>query len=244
MTRAPDANPAPPPAGARHPHLATPRTPGRLRVDMHLHTMWSGDAQTTPDELAAAVADTGLDVLCITDHSEVKGAQRLADSGELGCRVVVGQELRTGAGEIIGLFLSERLPFGLSPDEACRAIRDQGGLVYIPHPFDRLRHALRRAALERLVGDGHVDAIEVWNAKVRAPAANRQAAEFAAAHGLAAGAASDAHEPSAIGAAYVEMAEFTDSASFLASLRHGAICGHHYDVARTWRPRVIPSTSL
>jgi predicted metal-dependent phosphoesterase TrpH len=115
--------------------------------------------------------------------------------------------------------------------------------VYIPHPFDRLRHALRAPVLERIVDDGNVDAIEVWNAKVRAPGANGQAADFAAEHGLAAGAGSDAHEPSAVGAAYVEMGEFTDSASFLASLRHGAICGHHYDVARTWRPRVIPSTS-
>ena len=80
-----------------------------------MHTMWSGDATTTPDELAEAVSDSGLDVLCITDHSTTNGAIALQESGELGCRVVVGQELRTWAGELIGLFLSERIEYGVAP---------------------------------------------------------------------------------------------------------------------------------
>jgi len=233
----------PPPAAARHPHLADPLPDGRVRVDLHLHTMWSGDAQTTPEELAAAVAETGLDVLCITDHGTVAGAQHLAASGELGCRVVVGQELRTVAGEIIGLFLAERLPFGLAPEEACAAIRGQGGLVYVPHPFDELRHALRTTVLDRLVADGLVDVLEVFNAKIRVPGANRRAADYAQAHGLACGAGSDAHEPSAVGAAVVEMDRFDDAASFLASVRSATLRGHQYDRARAWRPRVVPSLS-
>jgi hypothetical protein len=205
--------------------------------------MWSGDSQTTPDELRDAVEATQVDVLCITDHSAISGAVRLADSGELGCRVIVGQELRTGPGEIIGLFLTERLPFGLGPHAACAAIKGQGGLVYIPHPFDELRNALATAVLDDLVENGLVDAIEVFNAKVRAPAANRRAQEYATDNHLAKGAGSDSHEPSAIGAAYVEMPDFADAETFKAALLHATPTGHHYDAARAWRPRIVPSTT-
>lgn len=224
-----------------HPHLAAPRRPGWARVDLHCHTMWSGDATTTPDELAEAVVDAGIDVLCVTDHSTVNGAMALA--GQLPCRVIVGEELRTPAGEVIGLFLTERLPFGLDAAAAARRIRQQGGLVYVPHPFDPLRHHLRRPALDRLVADGLVDAIEVRNAKSSLERCATEAAEFAARHGLPAGAGSDAHVPEAVGAAYVEMPDFDGPASFLAALAEGTVVGHHADPPRTWRARVVPSTS-
>lgn len=211
-----------------------------MRVDLHLHTMWSGDATTTPDELREAVVDTGLDVVCITDHGTINGAVALAT--ELGCRVVVGEEVRTTAGEIIGLFLSRRLPFGLTPHEAVAAIRDQGGLVYVPHPFDPLRHCLAPDALEGLAGAGRLDAVEVLNAKVSLSYLNQRAADFASAHKLAAGAGSDAHEPSALGAAYIEMPDFDGPRSFLSSLRAGRVVGHYYDAPRSWRPRVVPPT--
>src|SRR5947207_13347802 len=137
----------PPPAAERHPHLGAERRPGHVRVDFHLHTMWSGDATTTPDELDEAVRAADIDVLCITDHGTVNGARELAQTNKLPCRVIVGQELRTWAGEVIGLFLSERLPYGLKPDETVERIRAQGGVVYIPHPFDPNRHLLRGAVL-------------------------------------------------------------------------------------------------
>jgi predicted metal-dependent phosphoesterase TrpH len=231
-----------PAAAARHPHLAEERRPGTVRVDMHLHTMWSGDATTTPDELAEAVAEAQMDVLCITDHSTTNGAFELQASGALGCRVIVGEELRTEAGEVIGLFLTERLPHGLKAREACERIRSQGGLVYIPHPFDPMRHCINEAALDGLVADGLVDAMEGINAKTSLPSLNERAQRYAAEHGLAIGAGSDAHEPSAIGAAYVELADFADALSFLSSLREGRWVGHHYDAPRRWRPRIVPST--
>jgi predicted metal-dependent phosphoesterase TrpH len=202
--------------------------------------MWSGDATTTPEELVGAVAASGIDVLCITDHGTINGANELAD--RLGCRVVVGEEVRTQAGEIIGLFLTERLPFGLPPDRAVGMIRDQGGLVYIPHPFDPMRHCMKEEVLDRLAAEGSLDAIEVLNAKVSLAHLNRRAVDFAATHGLVGGAGSDAHEPSAIGAAYVEMPDFTDAASFLTSLSSGVVVGHHYDAPRPWTARVVPST--
>src|SRR5207244_1703930 len=89
--------------------------------------MWSGDATTTPDELDEAVRASGVDVLCITDHGTVNGALALLGTGQLPCRIVVGQELRTWAGELIGLFLTERLPYGIKPDEAVARMRAQRG---------------------------------------------------------------------------------------------------------------------
>jgi predicted metal-dependent phosphoesterase TrpH len=203
--------------------------------------MWSGDSTTTPDELEQAVVESGIDVLCITDHNAVVGALELA--GRLPCRVVVGEELRTHAGEIIGLFLSERVPFGVSPREAAERIRAQDGVVYVPHPFDPMRRNLAEPALLELTAAGLIDAVEVLNAKTSLRSLNERAAQFAAAHGLAAGAGSDAHVPDALGSAYVEMPDFDGPASFLDALRHGVVVGHHFDRPRPWRPRIVPSTS-
>ncbi|MGZ4740797.1 MAG: PHP-associated domain-containing protein [Ilumatobacteraceae bacterium] len=226
----------------RHPHLAEPLPPGWVRVDMHSHTMWSGDSTTTPEEIAAAVTDSGIDVLCITDHNAIRGAVDLI--GSLPCRVIVGEELRTHAGEIIGLFLTEHIPIGVQPADAARAIREQGGLVYIPHPYDPMRRNLNESALDSLIGDGLVDAIEVINSKTSLLSLNRRAAATALAHDLAAGAGSDAHVPDAIGAAYVELPDFDGPHDFLAKLKLGRTVGHHWDKPRPWSARVLPSTKL
>ena len=231
-----------PVAVERHPHLAEPCPAGWVRVDLHSHTMWSGDSTTTPEELEQAVVESGLDVLCITDHNAIRGAEQLA--GALPCRVIVGEELRTHAGEIIGLFLTERIPFGTPPADAARAIRDQGGIVYVPHPFDPMRRNLEEPALLALVDAGLVDAIEVLNAKTSLASLNRRAADFAAEHGLLPGAGSDAHVPDALGSAYVEMPDFDGPSSFLAALTEARVVGHHWDRARPWRPRIVPSTSI
>jgi len=223
----------------RHPHLARPVRAGWVRVDMHSHTMWSGDSTTTPDEIEAAVIDSGLDVLCITDHNAVAGARELAE--RLPCRVVVGEELRTHLGEIIGLFLTERIPFGIQAREAAERIRAQGGVVYIPHPFDPLRSNLRADIIDELVTDGLVDVMEVRNGKTSLEHLNREAADYATRHGLLAGAGSDAHVPAALGAVYVEMPDFDGPESFKAALADGRVVGHHFDRARPWSARIIPS---
>jgi predicted metal-dependent phosphoesterase TrpH len=224
----------------RHPHLAAPRPPGWVRVDLHSHTMWSGDSTTTPDELEQAVVEAGIDVLCITDHNAVRGAQQLAS--ELSCRVVVGEELRTHAGEIIGLFLTEHVPFGVAPREAAERIKAQGGLVYVPHPFDPLRRNLAEPALVELADAGLIDAVEVFNAKTQLSSLQEQAAAFAERRGIPAGAGSDAHVPEALGAAYVEMPDFDGPEEFLANLADARVVGHHFDRPRAWRPRIVPST--
>ncbi len=224
---------------ARHPHLGEPQRDGRVRVDLHTHTMWSGDSTTTPDEFADAVDASGLDVVCITDHNAVEGAVALRE--RLACRVIIGEELRTAAGEIIGLFLAERIPMGISHMDAARAIRAQGGVVYVPHPFDPMRRNMSEAALYELAEADLIDAVEVLNSKTSLSSLNRRAAEFAAEFGIVGGAGSDGHVPDALGAAYVEIADFGTPMEFLASLASAEVIGHHWDEPRPWTPRVIPS---
>ena len=211
-----------------------------MRVDFHSHTMWSGDATTTPDEVAEAVAAAAIDVLCVTDHNTINGA--LALEGRLPCRVIVGEEVRTHGGEIMGLFLTERIPTGLATLEAARRIRDQGGLVYVPHPFDATRHHMREPDLVALADAGLLDVIEVLNAKTSLRHLNEQARVFAAERGIAAAAGSDAHVPEAFGAAYVELPDFDGPGAMLEALAEGTAVGHHFDRARRWRPRIVPST--
>ncbi|MEM9036498.1 MAG: PHP domain-containing protein [Actinomycetota bacterium] len=225
----------------RHPHLADPVDHGLLRVDCHSHTMWSGDCTTTLDELARSVAEAGIDVLCVTDHHAVAGAEAAREA--LPCRVVVGEEVRTHAGELIGLFLTERVPQGLPADETARRIRDQGAIVYVPHPFDPMRHCLAESTLFDLIDRELIDAVEAWNGKTSLRSLNRRAAELAVEAGLPAGAGSDAHVPDAIGAAYVEMTDFEGPTEFLAALATARVVGHHWDQPRPWSPRIVPSTT-
>jgi predicted metal-dependent phosphoesterase TrpH len=208
---------------------------------MHSHTMWSGDSTTTPDELAEAATDAAIDVLFVTDHNSVKGAQHLVD--RMPCRVIVGEEMRTHAGELIGLFLRDRVAAGAAPEATAAAIRHQGGLVYVPHPYDPMRRNIAATALDALLAQRLVDAIEVLNAKTSLPSLNDRAAATAAEHDVAAGAGSDAHVPLALGAALVEMPDFDGPADFLDRLRQGRIVGHHWDEPRPWSPRVLPSIS-
>jgi predicted metal-dependent phosphoesterase TrpH len=226
-------------AVARHPHLAAAVGVGRVRVDLHTHTMWSGDSTTTPEEFAAAITSSGLDVVCITDHNAIAGAGELRD--RVDCRIIVGEELRTAAGEIIGLFLTDRIPMGLGHLDTALAIREQGGIVYIPHPFDPMRRNLSERALRELADADLIDAIEVLNAKTSLASLNRRASEFAREFGILAGAGSDAHVPDALGAAFVEIPDFDGPEDFLVALSEGSVVGHHWDEARPWTARIVPS---
>jgi len=200
---------------------------GWVRVDCHLHTVASGDAVMTLDQLAERVAQEKIDVVCITDHNVISAAIAAAAAGRLGgARVIVGEEIRTQAGEVTGLFLTERVPYVLPAAEAIGRIRDQGGLVYLPHPFDPARGSLGAAA-DQLCEDGMADIVEVFNAKIADQSLNAMAADLAARRGLPGGAGSDAHDPAGVGAAYLEMPDFDGPASFLAALSSARVVGAH-----------------
>jgi predicted metal-dependent phosphoesterase TrpH len=175
-------------------------------------------------------------VVAITDHNETAAAMKAAASWSGPVRVIVGEEIRTQAGEVIGLFLTERIPYVLPVAEAIGRIREQGGLVYLPHPYDPARGSLRAAA-DALCADGLADIVEVFNAKIADHALNDLAAALAERCGLPAGAGSDAHDPAGVGAAYVEMPDFDGPASFLASLATARVVGEYRAHAPRFGPR-------
>ena len=181
------------------------------------------DAVLTLEQLAERAQQAGLDVVCVTDHN-VTSAAIAATERDLGVRVIVGEEIRTPDGDVIGLFLAERIPYVLPLAEVVGRIRTQGGLVYAPHPFDQARSSLGRV-LPGLCAEGGVDIVEVFNAKIADQALNDRAAGLAAAYDLPGGAGSDAHDAPGVGAAYLEMPDFDGPAGFLAALAGARVSG-------------------
>jgi predicted metal-dependent phosphoesterase TrpH len=195
----------------------------RVRVDCHVHTVASGDSVLGVEELAARALAEGIDVVFVTDHHEVAAAVA-ARERDLGVRIEVGEEIRTPDGEVLGLFLTERIPYVLPLREVVARIRAQGGLVGLPHPFDPVR-AGTAAVADELCAAGLVDFVEAFNAKVGDAEHNAAAAALAARHNLPATAGSDAHDGPGVGAAYVEMPAFDGPPEFLDALGHGRIVG-------------------
>jgi predicted metal-dependent phosphoesterase TrpH len=210
---------------------------GWVRVDCHLHTVASGDAVLTLEQLAERTQQTGLDVVCITDHNVTSAAVDAA-ARNLGVRIIVGEEIRTPVGDVIGLFLTERIPYVLPVADVVDRIKAQGGLVYVPHPFDPVRSSLGKV-LPDLCAQGSVDIIEVFNAKIADQALNDQAAALARAFCLPGGAGSDAHDALGVGAAYLEMPDFDGPASFLTMLANARVTGEFRDYAPRY-PRAVP----
>jgi len=165
----------------------------RAFIDLHSHTAASFDSLADPSAVVRAAASRGITHLAITDHDRIDGALRARQAAPEGLKVIVGEEIKSSDGDLIGLFLHEAVPPGLPATETIAAIREQGGLVGIPHPFDRWRGFGRRsgATVESIAG--LVDWVEVHNARVVVGADNERAARFAAEHGLPGVAASDSH---------------------------------------------------
>ncbi len=199
----------------------------RIRVDMHTHCEASRDSLTPVRVQAARIKEVGLDVVFATDHDTIDGALRLRELAD-GFRLIVGEEITSADGDLVGLFLERVIPAGLSGEETIARIHDQGGLVSVPHPFSRNRdHRIRRAALERLWPQ--VDCVETFNAREAFRSDNDRASAFAAEHGIPGALGSDAHTPWELGRVHLEMDDFTDAPSLLASLRggtpHGTLAG-------------------
>jgi predicted metal-dependent phosphoesterase TrpH len=194
----------------------------RVRVDMHVHTRLSFDCRSQPDAVVARALERGLSRVCITDHNEIEAALGLAERHP--DHVIPGEEVKTREGvDIIGLFLREWIPKGTPARETCERIRDQGGLVYVPHPF-----AGGKGGGGRVLGEvaDLVDIVEGFNARIHRPSLNDRARAWAAERGLPLGAGSDAHTLGEIGNGFVELPSFrNDAASFLAALPNAVLHG-------------------
>jgi hypothetical protein len=175
----------------------------RFFIDLHCHTSASFDSLASPRSVVAAAARRGLTHLAITDHERIEGALEAQGLAPAGLTVIVGEEIRTRDGDLIGVFLSEAIRPQLSAAETIAAVREQGGLVGIPHPFDRFRGSLAKGeglrTIETLAGD--VDWVEGWNARLVVGEGNARAADLARAAGVPAVAVSDAHTTIEVGIA-------------------------------------------
>ena len=192
-----------------------------LDVDLHMHTDHSYDCATPVEVLLAEARQRGLGAIAITDHNEISGALEARAKAD-GVKVIVAEEVKTAdQGEVIGLFIEEKIPRGLSLQETIDEIKRQGGLVYVPHPFDRLHSVPDYEHLLDVLDA--VDAIEVFNPRVAITEFNDEAVRFAAKYRIPAGAGSDAHVPQGLGSVRIRMRDFDGPDEFLQSLRDADI---------------------
>ena len=192
-----------------------------VHVDLHMHTDHSPDCATPVDTLLATAKSVGLGAIAITDHNEISGALEARDRAN-GIKVIVAEEVKTAdQGEVIGLFIEEKIPRGMTLQETIAEIRRQGGLVYVPHPFDRMHAVPDYEHLLDVVED--IDAIEVFNPRVAISAFNEEAARFAAKYRIVAGAGSDSHVAQGLGSVKIRMRDFDGPEEFLESLRDADI---------------------
>ncbi len=194
-----------------------------IDVDLHMHTDHSPDCATPVEVLLATAAERGLGAIAVTDHNEISGAFAAREqAAAAGVKVIVGEEVKTaGQGEVIGLFLERKIPRGMTLAETVAEIKRQGGLVYVPHPFDRLHAVPDYENLLPILGE--VDAIEVFNPRVAIETFNEEAVRFAAKYNIAAGAGSDSHVPQGLGSVRLRMHDFDGAHEFLQSLRDADI---------------------
>ena len=194
-----------------------------LKADLHIHSEYSGDCNMPLEKIVSRCQEVGINCIAICDHGTAEGALRMREISPF--PVIVAEEILTPHGEIMGMFLEETIPSGLSVEQTISRIRAQGGLVCIPHPFDIFRHsALRSNIIEEIAEQ--IDIVEVLNSRYILGRSSAKALAFALKYGIAQSAGSDAHTHYEIGNAYVEMPEFNGRDDFLKALEKGKISGH------------------
>ena len=219
-----------------------------IKADLHIHTCYSIDCLSPLKQIVKRCLELGLDCIAVADHNTIAGALKLREIAPF--KVIIAEEVSTPMGEIMGLFLSEEVSQGLSPQETISRIRSQGGLVAIPHPFGRSLPWNTSMLISTEVLS-QIDIIETFNSRTPFSNSIARAEKLAKEQGKAASAGSDAHTLGEIGRAYVEMPEFAGPADFLNSLAQGKIFGQkssylaHF--ASTWariRKHILGDSSL
>jgi predicted metal-dependent phosphoesterase TrpH len=208
----------------RAPRPVPPEPDDLILADFHMHTDRSHDCATPPEEVVQRAVAMGLGAIAVTDHNTIAGglaARAYAAAQGLDLHVIVGSEVKTATGEVIGLYLEEEIPRGMLFADTVEAIRAQGAVVYVPHPFDRL-HAIPDPVLLARLAD-QIDVLEIYNARLYRESFNREAERFADRHDLLRGAGSDAHVGEGIGTGAIELPRFSDPASLLVSLGAGRV---------------------
>jgi predicted metal-dependent phosphoesterase TrpH len=214
-----------------------------IEVDLHMHTDHSGDCATPVDVLIQTARDRGLGAIAITDHNEVSGAleaRKLAE--ELGdIKVIVAEEVKTAEqGEVIGLFLEEKIPKGLTMAETIAEIRRQGGLVYVPHPFDRFHSVPDYEHLLDIVEE--IDILEVFNPRVALTSFNEEAVRFATKYRIVSGAGSDSHVAQGLGSVRQRIHDFDGPAEFLEAMRDADITRKHKNLVYVQTLKFLQTT--
>ena len=193
----------------------------RAFVDLHCHSKGSFDSLASPKDMIKAAVDRGLTHLAITDHDRVDVAQEARALAPAELTVIVGEEVKTSQGEVIGLFLRERIERGMSMADTIAEIQQQGGLVLMPHPFDRLHTIPDSATLLRHLDE--IDVFEVYNSRLLFDSFNDDALRFATKYNLVQSAGSDAHVLQGIGTAINRIPSFEGPEEFLVAMRHNQI---------------------
>jgi len=188
-----------------------------IRVEMHLHSNYSSDSKLSFDDIVAACRNKKIDVVCITDHNTLDGALTFKKINEF--PVVLGEEVKTTEGEVTGYFLSKNIEPGMSIERTIKAIKDQGGIVCVPHPFDTYRKSrLKEGVLDRIIDS--VDLIEVFNSRNLSKEADSNALLYCEKHGKIPIVGSDAHTIGEVGKAQMILKkDFSDAKSFMEALK-------------------------
>jgi predicted metal-dependent phosphoesterase TrpH/glycosyltransferase involved in cell wall biosynthesis len=214
-----------------------------IHVDLHMHTDHSPDCATPVEVLLATARDRGLGAIAITDHNEISGALAAREVAEDmgGIKVIVAEEVKTaGQGEVIGLFLEEKIPRGLTMENTIAEIRRQGGLVYVPHPFDRLHSVPDYEHLLEIVEE--IDILEVFNPRVALTAFNEEAERFANKYRIVPGAGSDSHVAQALGSVMIRVHDFDGPAEFLEAMRDADIVRKHKNLIYVQALKLLQTT--
>jgi predicted metal-dependent phosphoesterase TrpH/glycosyltransferase involved in cell wall biosynthesis len=214
-----------------------------IHCDLHMHTDHSPDCATPAELLLETAKEQGLGAIAITDHNEISGALEAQEIAARigGIKVIVSEEVKTAhEGEVIGLFLSERIERGLSMAETIAEIRRQGGLVYVPHPFDRLHSVPDYENLLEIVDE--IDILEVFNPRVTLSSFNEEAVRFARKYAIVPGAGSDSHVAQGLGSVKIRLRDFEGAQEFLESMREADIVRKHKNLVYVQALKFLQTT--